>query len=42
MTKSLFLGTLAVIFYIIVRKLPYGYIGQMSQVLATAFGTGSR
>lgn len=25
----------------VVRKLPYGYVGQMSQVLATAFGTGS-
>lgn len=35
------LGTIAVIFYIVVRKLPYGYILKMSQVLATAFGTGS-
>lgn len=23
------------------RKMPYGYIAQMGQVLATAFGTGS-
>lgn len=35
------LGTIAIIFYIVVRKLPYGYILKMSQVLATAFGTGS-
>ncbi|XP_070495534.1 excitatory amino acid transporter 1 isoform X2 [Chironomus tepperi] len=35
------LGTIAIIFYIVVRKLPYGYIVKMSQVLATAFGTGS-
>lgn len=35
------LGTIAVIFYLVVRKLPYKYILQMSQVLATAFGTGS-
>ena len=34
-------GTIAIIFYMVVRKLPYGYILQMSQVLATAFGTGS-
>lgn len=35
-------GTIALIFFLVVHKLPYGYIGQMGQVLATAFGTGSR
>lgn len=35
-------GTIAVLFFLVVRKLPYGYVLQMSQVLATAFGTGSR
>lgn len=34
-------GTIAVIFFLVVRKLPYKYVFQMSQVLATAFGTGS-
>lgn len=34
-------GTIAVIFFLVVRKLPYGYVFKMSQVLATAFGTGS-
>jgi Na+/H+-dicarboxylate symporter len=34
-------GTIAVIFFLVVRKLPYGYVFRMSQVLATAFGTGS-
>lgn len=34
-------GTIAIIFFCVVRKLPYGYVLQMSQVLATAFGTGS-
>lgn len=34
-------GTIAVIFFVVVRKLPYGYVLKMSQVLATAFGTGS-
>lgn len=34
-------GTIAVIFFMVVRKLPYGYVFKMSQVLATAFGTGS-
>lgn len=34
-------GTIAIIFYLTVRKLPYGYVVKMSQVLATAFGTGS-
>jgi solute carrier family 1 (glial high affinity glutamate transporter), member 3 len=34
-------GTIAVIFFLVVRKLPYGYVLKMSQVLATAFGTGS-
>lgn len=35
-------GTIAVIFFICCRKLPYGYISKMGQNLATAFGTGSR
>lgn len=35
-------GTIAVIFFVCTRKLPYGYISQMGQNLATAFGTGSR
>jgi len=34
-------GTIAVIFFICCRKLPYRYITQMGQNLATAFGTGS-
>lgn len=34
-------GTIAIIFFVIVRKLPYRFILKMSQVLATAFGTGS-
>jgi solute carrier family 1 (glial high affinity glutamate transporter), member 3 len=34
-------GTIAVIFFLVVRRLPYKYVLQMSQVLATAFGTGS-
>ncbi|CRL04129.1 CLUMA_CG017240, isoform A [Clunio marinus] len=34
-------GTIAVIFTLIVRKLPFPYVMKMSQVLATAFGTGS-
>ena len=34
-------GTIAIIFFLVVRKLPYGYVFKMSQVLATAFGTGS-
>lgn len=34
-------GTIAVIFFLVVRRLPYGYVFKMSQVLATAFGTGS-
>lgn len=34
-------GTIAAIFFICVHKLPYGYLGRMGQVLATAFGTGS-
>lgn len=33
--------TIALIFFMVVKRLPYGYIGRMSQVLATAFGTGS-
>lgn len=35
-------GTLTVIFFLTTRKLPFGYIAQMGQVLATAFGTASR
>lgn len=34
-------GTIPIIFFIVVRKLPYPYLGRMGQVLATAFGTGS-
>lgn len=34
-------GTIAIIFFLVVRKLPYKYVLKMSQVLATAFGTGS-
>uniref|UniRef100_A0AAG5D9K4 Amino acid transporter n=1 Tax=Anopheles atroparvus TaxID=41427 RepID=A0AAG5D9K4_ANOAO len=37
----LLLGTIAVIFFLTTRKMAYPYIGKMSQVLATAFGTGS-
>ncbi|XP_031637842.1 excitatory amino acid transporter 1 [Contarinia nasturtii] len=33
--------TIAVIFFICTRKLPYRYISKMGQNLATAFGTGS-
>lgn len=35
-------GTIAVIFFICCRELPYRYISRMGQNLATAFGTGSR
>lgn len=34
-------GTIALMFFLIVKKLPYGYLAKMGQVLATAFGTGS-
>ncbi|XP_065094632.1 excitatory amino acid transporter 3 isoform X1 [Ochlerotatus camptorhynchus] len=34
-------GTISVIFFMTTRKLSFPYIAQMSQVLATAFGTGS-
>lgn len=34
-------GTISVIFFLIVRRLPFSYLAQMGQVLATAFGTGS-
>ncbi|SPP85870.1 excitatory amino acid transporter 1 [Drosophila guanche] len=34
-------GTIAVIFFLGTRRLPYRYIAKLSQVLATAFGTGS-
>jgi solute carrier family 1 (glial high affinity glutamate transporter), member 3 len=36
------LGTICIIFFVTTRKLPFPYIAQMGQVLATAFGTGSR
>lgn len=35
------LGTIPMMFFVATRKFPYRYIGKMSQVLATAFGTGS-
>ncbi|XP_017473975.1 PREDICTED: excitatory amino acid transporter 1 [Rhagoletis zephyria] len=34
-------GTIAVIFFLATGTLPYRYIAKLSQVLATAFGTGS-
>ncbi|CAH2010702.1 unnamed protein product [Acanthoscelides obtectus] len=34
-------GTLSVIFFVAVRRLPFKVIGQLSQVLITAFGTAS-
>lgn len=34
-------GTISVIFFLTTRKLSFPYIAKMSQVLATAFGTGS-
>lgn len=34
-------GTIAIIFFFCTRRIPYGYVAKMSQVLATAFGTGS-
>uniref|UniRef100_A0A6M2DZV3 Amino acid transporter n=1 Tax=Xenopsylla cheopis TaxID=163159 RepID=A0A6M2DZV3_XENCH len=34
-------GTIAVIFFLTTRSLPYKHIAAMGQVLATAFGTGS-
>ncbi|XP_053675417.1 excitatory amino acid transporter 3 [Anopheles nili] len=34
-------GTISVIFFLTTRKIAFPYIGKMSQVLATAFGTGS-
>ncbi|XP_058060328.1 excitatory amino acid transporter 3 [Anopheles bellator] len=34
-------GTISVIFFMTTRKMAYPFIGKMSQVLATAFGTGS-
>lgn len=36
------LGTIPLIFFIACRQLPYRHLGKMGQVLATAFGTGSR
>lgn len=35
------LGTIAVIFFLGTRTLPYRFIVKLGQVLATAFGTGS-
>ena len=35
-------GSIAIIFFICCKKLPYRYITRMGQNLATAFGTGSR
>lgn len=35
-------GTIPLIFFVVCRKLPYRYLPKMGQVLATAFGTGSR
>lgn len=35
-------GTIPILFFLVLRKLPYRSISQMGQVLATAFGTGSR
>lgn len=34
-------GTIALLFFLATRELPYKYILKMSRVLATAFGTGS-
>ncbi|CAH0550377.1 unnamed protein product [Brassicogethes aeneus] len=34
-------GTLSILYFIAVRRLPFKVIGQLSQVLATAFGTAS-
>uniref|UniRef100_A0A182PJ08 Amino acid transporter n=1 Tax=Anopheles epiroticus TaxID=199890 RepID=A0A182PJ08_9DIPT len=34
-------GTISVIFFLTTRKMAFPYIAKMSQVLATAFGTGS-
>uniref|UniRef100_U5EQT9 Amino acid transporter n=1 Tax=Corethrella appendiculata TaxID=1370023 RepID=U5EQT9_9DIPT len=34
-------GTISVLFFLATRRLTFGYIAQMGQVLATAFGTGS-
>ncbi|XP_037024504.1 excitatory amino acid transporter 1 [Bradysia coprophila] len=35
------LGTIPLLFFLVVRRLPYRDISKMGQVLATAFGTGS-
>lgn len=35
-------ATIPLIFFLVVRRLPYRDITKMGQVLATAFGTGSR
>ncbi|XP_063698847.1 excitatory amino acid transporter 3 [Culicoides brevitarsis] len=34
-------GTISVLFFLVTRKQPFGFIAKMGQVLATAFGTGS-
>lgn len=36
------LGTVPLLFFLVLRRLPYRSISKMGQVLATAFGTGSR
>ncbi|CAD7085465.1 unnamed protein product [Hermetia illucens] len=35
------LGTIPMMFFVATRQFPYKYIGKMTQVIATAFGTGS-
>lgn len=35
-------GTIPLIYFVMCRGLPYKHLGRMGQVLATAFGTGSR
>uniref|UniRef100_T1GKC1 Amino acid transporter n=1 Tax=Megaselia scalaris TaxID=36166 RepID=T1GKC1_MEGSC len=34
-------GTIAILFFLGTRRLPYKFVAKLSQVLATAFGTGS-
>lgn len=35
-------GTLSIMYFVVLRRLPFKVIGQLSQVMATAFGTASR
>lgn len=35
-------GTLSIIYFVVLRRLPFKIIAQLSQVLVTAFGTASR